>query len=177
RFEGYRTRDHLLGQRQRVLCCERARDGKHLVSHNKSYDQVLVPMREDLLGKMFDVEIVECGKHFLKARVIENSVTATVQKDPSSQQGLESRRVATAETHDFDGAHEKAKTNFKKRQKEEKRRQAAARVQVAAREENSEDEQQQQEEEKRQTRLQYLLFALLVLLVASGAEWLLAPAS
>jgi threonylcarbamoyladenosine tRNA methylthiotransferase CDKAL1 len=58
-FESYTTRDNKVGRVMRVLCTEVARDKKHLVGHNKSYDQVLLPMRPELRGKAFDVRITE----------------------------------------------------------------------------------------------------------------------
>ncbi|KAG0698663.1 Threonylcarbamoyladenosine tRNA methylthiotransferase [Chionoecetes opilio] len=52
-FQSYRPYDHKLGERQTVL--------------------VLVPKKEDFLGKLVDVEIVETGKHYMKGRPIDTS--------------------------------------------------------------------------------------------------------
>jgi hypothetical protein len=57
-----------------VLCAEEATDGKHFVSHNKCYDQILVPQRPDLLGRTFDVTITEHTKFCMIGEVVEASL-------------------------------------------------------------------------------------------------------
>jgi len=83
-FESYETRSRKLGSIQRILVTEEATDKKHYVGHNKAYDQVLVEKRDDLLGKMIEVEVTHTGKHFLIGRVIEESVArAPVRPRPT----------------------------------------------------------------------------------------------
>jgi len=72
-FQSYFPYEHKMGQRQRVLITEVAKDGVHFVGHNKTYDQVLVKGESDLMGKMVEVEIYETGKHFMKAKLLDNS--------------------------------------------------------------------------------------------------------
>ncbi|ESP05671.1 hypothetical protein LOTGIDRAFT_102163 [Lottia gigantea] len=69
-FQSYQPYNHKLGQVQSVLVTEISHDGQYYVAHNKSYDQVLVPKEEDLMGKMLEVEIIETGKHFMKGRLL-----------------------------------------------------------------------------------------------------------
>jgi len=69
-FHSYRTYDHRLGARQTVLVTDTAADGLHLVGHNKSYEQVLLPLDPRLMGKMVEVDIFECGKHFIRGRLV-----------------------------------------------------------------------------------------------------------
>ncbi|XP_022099435.1 threonylcarbamoyladenosine tRNA methylthiotransferase-like [Acanthaster planci] len=69
-FQSYRPYDHKLGQRQQVLVTEVSHDKQYYVAHNKYYDQVLVPKKEEYMGKMMEVNIVETGKHFLKGRLV-----------------------------------------------------------------------------------------------------------
>ncbi|KAK7485362.1 hypothetical protein BaRGS_00023461 [Batillaria attramentaria] len=69
-FRSYHPYTHKLGQKQQVLVTEVSHDKQYYVAHNKSYDQVLVPKDEDLMGKMVEVEIVETGKHFMKGRLL-----------------------------------------------------------------------------------------------------------
>uniref|UniRef100_F6TJ71 tRNA-t(6)A37 methylthiotransferase n=1 Tax=Ciona intestinalis TaxID=7719 RepID=F6TJ71_CIOIN len=76
-FRSYEPYGHQLGKIQKVLVTEIAHDQIHYVGHNKYYEQVLIPMDEDLTGKMFEVEIVETGKHFLKGKRIDSSVPVT----------------------------------------------------------------------------------------------------
>ena len=44
--------------------------------------QVLVPMDEDLMGKMFPVRIIECGKHFMKAELLGKEKVSRPQGVP-----------------------------------------------------------------------------------------------
>jgi len=64
-FRSYEPYSHQLGKTQTVLVTEIAHDGIHYVGHNKYYEQVLIEMNEDLMGKTFTVEIYETGKYFL----------------------------------------------------------------------------------------------------------------
>lgn len=65
-FQSYEPYSHQLGKRQTVLVTEIAHDKVHYVGHNKYYEQVLVEKDEDLMGKMFEVDIIETGKCFCK---------------------------------------------------------------------------------------------------------------
>lgn len=69
-FQSYHPYTHKLHQVQNVLVTEISHDGQYFVGHNKSYDQVLVPKHEDLMGKLVRVEIFETGKHFMKGRLL-----------------------------------------------------------------------------------------------------------
>jgi TRAM domain len=70
-FESYRTNNDRLGQVQRVLITEIARDGKSLVGHNKSYQQVLISAsKEKYMGTSVNVRIVECGKYFVRGELL-----------------------------------------------------------------------------------------------------------
>ncbi|KAL8562319.1 Threonylcarbamoyladenosine tRNA methylthiotransferase [Nucella lapillus] len=75
-FQSYHPYTHKMGERQQVLVTEISHDKQYFVAHNKSYDQVLVPKDDDLMGKMVEVEIVETGKHFLKGRLLTSTAHA-----------------------------------------------------------------------------------------------------
>ena len=53
-----------------VLATEIAYDQKHVVCHNKWYEQVLVPRDDSLLGKTFSVKIVSAEKYCIHGEVI-----------------------------------------------------------------------------------------------------------
>lgn len=72
-FQSYRPYDHKLGERQTVLVTEESHDKQHWVGHNKFYEQVLVPKKDDFLGKLVEVEVMETGKHYMKGRPIDTS--------------------------------------------------------------------------------------------------------
>uniref|UniRef100_A0A7S4DHF9 Threonylcarbamoyladenosine tRNA methylthiotransferase n=1 Tax=Lotharella globosa TaxID=91324 RepID=A0A7S4DHF9_9EUKA len=75
-FSSYETHSEKKGKVYQVLATEIAKDKKHYVAHNKSYDQILVPMREDLLGQTFEVKIVGTGKFHLFGEVLESTVNS-----------------------------------------------------------------------------------------------------
>ncbi|KAK9810648.1 hypothetical protein WJX73_007467 [Symbiochloris irregularis] len=53
---------HLVGTRHRVWVVDVAADGHHLVSHNKTYVQVLLEPQEGLMGAVVDVTITEATR-------------------------------------------------------------------------------------------------------------------
>lgn len=65
------------------LCAEVSTDKKHYVAHNKNYDQILVPLQEELMGKMFDVEIVDVGKFHMIGKVLQESVALAPERPPT----------------------------------------------------------------------------------------------
>ncbi|XP_045159402.2 threonylcarbamoyladenosine tRNA methylthiotransferase-like [Mercenaria mercenaria] len=71
-FQSYHPYTHKLGETQEVLVTEISHDKQYYVGHNKSYDQVLVPKDENLMGKLVTVEITETGKHFMKCRLVKD---------------------------------------------------------------------------------------------------------
>uniref|UniRef100_A0A0P4WFE8 tRNA-t(6)A37 methylthiotransferase n=2 Tax=Scylla olivacea TaxID=85551 RepID=A0A0P4WFE8_SCYOL len=83
-FQSYRPYDHKLGERQTVLVTEESHDKQHWVGHNKFYEQVLVPKKDNFLGKLVEVEIMETGKHYMRGRPIDTSRP----KPPSSAEPL-----------------------------------------------------------------------------------------
>ncbi|KAF7998524.1 hypothetical protein HCN44_010932 [Aphidius gifuensis] len=78
-FQSYEPYRHKVGEIQMVLVTEISHDQKHFVGHNKYYEQVLVPMKKELMGKMITVEIVEASKHSMKGEII--SIGKTLQND------------------------------------------------------------------------------------------------
>lgn len=61
-FYTYEPYGHKVGETQTVLVTEISHDKKHLVAHNKFYEQVLLPMEDDLLGKEVQVKILSATK-------------------------------------------------------------------------------------------------------------------
>ncbi|KAJ8878147.1 hypothetical protein PR048_022614 [Dryococelus australis] len=73
-FQSYHTYDGQVGQIQRVLVTELSHDKKHYVAHNKQYHQVLVPLRQELLGRAVWVRIASASKHCLAGEVLDSSL-------------------------------------------------------------------------------------------------------
>lgn len=76
-FQSYEPYGHKIGQVQRVLVTETSHDKKHFVGHNKFYEQVLVPMKDEFMGKMVTVKIVEATKHSMKGEPLDDGVAPT----------------------------------------------------------------------------------------------------
>ncbi|CAH1970901.1 unnamed protein product [Acanthoscelides obtectus] len=61
-FYTYQPYDHKIGEIQEVLATEVSHDKKHYVTHNEFYEQVLIPMRKEFLGKLVKVKINKATK-------------------------------------------------------------------------------------------------------------------
>ncbi|CAH1155647.1 unnamed protein product [Phaedon cochleariae] len=61
-FHSYQPYDHKLGDVHEVLATEISHDKKHYVAHNEYYQQVLIPMREEYMGKLIKVKIISATK-------------------------------------------------------------------------------------------------------------------
>lgn len=54
-----------------VLVTEKAYDGVHFVAHNKRYQQILVPGKPELMGKVVKVEITDTLKYCMIGRLVD----------------------------------------------------------------------------------------------------------
>uniref|UniRef100_A0AAR5P9U6 tRNA-t(6)A37 methylthiotransferase n=1 Tax=Dendroctonus ponderosae TaxID=77166 RepID=A0AAR5P9U6_DENPD len=61
-FYSYEPYGHNVGVIQDVLVTEISHDKKHYVGHNRFYEQVLIPMRSELMGKLVKVQIKSATK-------------------------------------------------------------------------------------------------------------------
>ena len=62
-----------MGSRYWVLVTDRAADGRHLVAHNKAYEQVLLPDLEGLMGSWVEIEVTEVGKFHLRGQLCDDN--------------------------------------------------------------------------------------------------------
>lgn len=67
-YEPYVGRE---GQIYTVLVTEVSHDKLHYVGHNKSYEQVLLPMRDNLLGTRVNVRITGATKFSMTAEILD----------------------------------------------------------------------------------------------------------
>jgi len=72
-FHSYKPYHDRLGQVYTVLCTETSHDNNYYVAHNQFYEQVLVPKREELMGKMFTVKIVDTCKFSMTGEIVEDA--------------------------------------------------------------------------------------------------------
>lgn len=70
-FLSYEPYAHKVGDVQTVLVTERSHDKKHYVGHNKFYEQVLLPMHDNLLGKSVQVRIIKATKFSMEAELLQ----------------------------------------------------------------------------------------------------------
>jgi len=86
-----------VGERHNVLVTEMAKDGYHLVGHNKAFGHFLVPPAkdQDLMGKVVAVEIKEVGKFFIKSSFLHTSDTLWVSDGVSEPPQSQSRSTDT----------------------------------------------------------------------------------
>lgn len=71
-FNSYTSYDHKLGNKFSVLVTEISHDEKYYVGHNKYYEQVLVPKLEAIIGKLVQVEIIECTKFSMIGKIVDD---------------------------------------------------------------------------------------------------------
>jgi len=72
-FRTYSPYSDRLGQIYSVLVTETSHDGNYYVGHNQFYEQILVPKRPELLGKMFSVRIVAACKFSMTGELVEDA--------------------------------------------------------------------------------------------------------
>lgn len=70
-FRSYEPYGHKVNQIQEVLVTDISHDKNYFVSHNEFYEQVLVPKKEEYMGKMLIVKIVEATKFSMIGEVME----------------------------------------------------------------------------------------------------------
>ncbi|KZC07211.1 PREDICTED: threonylcarbamoyladenosine tRNA methylthiotransferase [Dufourea novaeangliae] len=78
-FHSYFPYDNNVGLVQDVLVTEISHDKQHYVGHNKSYEQVLVPLREEYLGKLIKVKIVKTTKYSMKGEPVNEGISPSLK--------------------------------------------------------------------------------------------------
>ncbi|CRK99114.1 CLUMA_CG012085, isoform A [Clunio marinus] len=70
-FYTYEPYINNLGKEYEVLVTEISHDKKHFVGHNQFYEQILLPMKDNLLGKCVNVKIIKTSKFSMEGEIIE----------------------------------------------------------------------------------------------------------
>ncbi|XP_012522119.1 threonylcarbamoyladenosine tRNA methylthiotransferase [Monomorium pharaonis] len=78
-FQSYEPYKHKVGLLQKVLVTEVSHDKQHYVGHNKFYEQVLIPMKQEYMGKMIDIRITEATKFSMKGEPIGKGVSPALR--------------------------------------------------------------------------------------------------
>jgi len=80
-FHTYLPYQDRVGQVYTVLVTDTSHDGNFYVGHNEKYEQILVPKRPELMGKMFEVKIVSTCKFSMTGVLVDE--TSLVRPSPS----------------------------------------------------------------------------------------------
>jgi len=82
-FHTYKPYENRLGHIYTVLVTEISHDGNYYVGHNEFYEQILVPKRPELMGKMFQVKIVDSCKFSMTGELLgDTSVVRPAPAEP-----------------------------------------------------------------------------------------------
>lgn len=87
-FNSYEPYARRVGSIYTVLVTEISYDKKHYVGHNKYYEQVLLPMRENLLGKSVRVRITNTSKFSMSATLLDEENEWTQCSVPTTNQEI-----------------------------------------------------------------------------------------
>ncbi|KAG5876702.1 hypothetical protein JTB14_038023 [Gonioctena quinquepunctata] len=79
-FYSYTPYDHKVGQIQEVLATEVSHDKNHYVAHNEFYEQVLIPMKKEYLGKLVKVKITSATKFSMVGQPLDEIVMPGLSK-------------------------------------------------------------------------------------------------
>lgn len=94
-FHSYEPYGNKVGEEQTVLVTEVSHDKLHYVGHNKFYEQVLLPMRENLLGKSVKVRIVKATKFSMEGEILDpEDEWQKVSKEPTIQSPVKSQKTS-----------------------------------------------------------------------------------
>ena len=80
-FKSYNPYDCRIGNVYDILVTDVSFDGKHYVGHNKCYEQILVPKREEIMGKWVRVKVIATSKFSMHGAIIEsgNAISTEVK--------------------------------------------------------------------------------------------------
>lgn len=99
-FYTYEPYSDRIGMEYEVLVTEISHDKKHYVSHNKFYEQILLPMRENLLGKSVNVKVISSTKFSMMAEIL-NSEDEWKKVNENVKDGLlNSQNIGNGFVHD-----------------------------------------------------------------------------
>lgn len=98
-FYSYEPYGHKIGQVQDVLVTEVSHDKKHYVGHNEFYEQVLVPMRPEFMGKLVKVKIAAATKFSINGEPLDEILM------PGLRQPLEKGVVSGFRIENADGKY------------------------------------------------------------------------
>ncbi|XP_034651678.1 threonylcarbamoyladenosine tRNA methylthiotransferase [Drosophila subobscura] len=93
-FYSYEPYAQRVGEMYTVLVTEISHDKLHYVGHNKSYEQVLLPMRDNLLGTRVHVRITSVSKFSMVGEILDDERDWTRCAQKHEEAPMESARMS-----------------------------------------------------------------------------------
>ncbi|SPP74689.1 blast:Threonylcarbamoyladenosine tRNA methylthiotransferase [Drosophila guanche] len=93
-FYSYEPYAQRVGETYTVLVTEISHDKLHYVGHNKSYEQVLLPMRDNLLGTRVHVRITSVSKFSMVGEIMDDERDWTRCAQKQAEAPMESARMS-----------------------------------------------------------------------------------
>lgn len=94
-FHSYEPYGHKVGEVYQVLVTEISHDKKYYVSHNKFYEQVLVPMKDEIMGKLVSVRITSASKFSMMGELLDDVIIAPGLTKPLDRGQISSFKLET----------------------------------------------------------------------------------
>ncbi|KAK9701639.1 Radical SAM superfamily [Popillia japonica] len=100
-FYSYEPYGRNVGEIEEVLVTEISHDKKHYVGHNKSYEQVLLPICDEFMGKLVTVKIVSASKFSMIGEPLDRiTMPGLVEPLVNGQvSGVVTTNMSTVESH------------------------------------------------------------------------------
>lgn len=99
-FYTYEPYGHKVGETQEVLVTEISKDKKHYVAHNKYYEQVLIPMQENLLGKSLKVKIISATKFSMISEIVDQEAEWKQVNKNMKEELIKNENIGNGFVHD-----------------------------------------------------------------------------
>lgn len=99
-FYTYSPYEGRVGNVYEVLVTEISHDKKHYVGHNQFYEQVLLPMKENLLGKVVKVTIVSTSKFSMTGSIDDDEKEWKKVNENVNEVLLKSKNLGKGFVHD-----------------------------------------------------------------------------
>lgn len=99
-FYTYEPYTNKVNEEYEVLVTEISHDKKHYVGHNNFYEQILLPMKENLLGKSVRVKIISATKFSMMGEIIDHENEWKQVNENVKENLLRSNNLGNGFVHD-----------------------------------------------------------------------------
>jgi len=112
-FESYQPYEKFIGNIYEVLCTDTSYQENYFVAHNKYYHQVLVPMKEEYMGKMLTVKITSADKFYMIGEPTDEKIPMNDEKIPMNDEKGKNNKNEPMQIEDTTMNEKKDKNNKK----------------------------------------------------------------